>query len=167
MPNDCWNHVTITCQNPEAVGELNNLIINELKHKEDDKYVYHETVDMLKRGARGIIFDIWSAWNPNYGWLEGLLDKYPNCWIKNEWYEEGGFAGVWVGFVNNNNEKIIKDLQWDDICIEGKAYLFNHDDDDEAKKEEEERQERINKRQAEFSGVGKRIIRKKTPEKCL
>jgi len=161
MPNDCWSHITITCENREAVDELNNLIITELKYKEGDKYVYHdETVKMIKRGTRGIIFDMWSAWNPDYEWLEGLLEKYPNCWVKNEWSEEGGCAGVWVGFMNNNKEKIIKNLQWDDICIEGKTYLFQLEDEEEAKKEEEERLERINKKRAEYSGAGKKIIKK-------
>ena len=55
MPNDCWSRVTITCENPDAVNELNNLILNELKHKDGEKYVYNETVDMIKRGPRGII----------------------------------------------------------------------------------------------------------------
>ena len=162
MPNDCWNRMTITCENREFVDELTNLVLNELKHKEGNKHVYHETVHMIQRGTRGIIFEIWSAWNPDYEWLESLLDKYPNCWVKNEWNEEGGVAGVWVGFVNNNNEKIIKDLTWDDICIEGKACLFNQEDEEEAKREEAERQERINKQQAQYSDTGKRIIRKKT-----
>jgi len=121
MPNDCWNHITITCQNDAE--ELNNLIMNELQHRKDDQYAYHETVDMLKRGTRGAIFKLWSAWNPDFEWLDGLLDKYPNCWIKNEWSEEGGLAGVWIGFVEKN-EKIIKQLTWDDICLEGKQYLF-------------------------------------------
>jgi hypothetical protein len=129
MPNDCYNHVTITCENREFVKELNDLVLNELQHKEDDHYVYHETVDMLKRGTRGIIFRLWSAWNPDDEWFESLLDKYPHCWVKNEWSEEGGLAGVWVGFVNNN-EKRIQHLTWDDICIEGKACLFSIEDED-------------------------------------
>ena len=144
MPNDCWNHITITCENREFNDEFNNLVINELKHKEDEKYVYHETIDMLKRGTRGIIFSLLTAWNPDYEWLECLLEKYPNCWIKNEWSEEGGTAGVWIGFVKNN-EKIIQQLTWDDICIEGKHYLFTMEDKEEEKREEEERQNRINK----------------------
>jgi len=158
MPNDCWSHMTITCENPEAVCELNKLIFNELKHEENDKRVYHETVEMIKRGTRGIIFDIWSAWNPDYEWLESLLEKYPNCWIKNEWSEEGGCAGVWIGY-NNNNEKIIKNLQWDDICLEGKVYLFELDDEEEAKREKEERQERINNRTLALM-ASKKIIKK-------
>uniref|UniRef100_A0A6C0B9M3 YubB ferredoxin-like domain-containing protein n=1 Tax=viral metagenome TaxID=1070528 RepID=A0A6C0B9M3_9ZZZZ len=145
MPNDCWNCMTITCENIEFAEELNSLVINELKHKEGEKYIYNETIDMLQRGTRGIIFNAWSAWNPDYEWLENLLDKYPNCWVKNEWSEEGGLAGVWIGFVKNN-EKIIKDLTWDDICLEGKQFLFILEDEEEAKKEEEERQNKINKK---------------------
>lgn len=121
MPNDCWNHMTITCQNPE---ELTRLINNELKHEENNELVYHETVTVFKKGSKAINFDIWSAWNPNYEWLENLLTNYPLCWVKNEWSEEGGWAGVWVGYMDNNNEPVIKTLQWDDLCIEDKHYLF-------------------------------------------
>lgn len=125
MPNDCFNHITITCEDISKIEELNALIINELQHKSvNEKYVYNDTVNMLTRGHRGIIFDLWTAWNPNYEWLESLLDKYPNCWVKNEWWEEGGFAGVWIGYVTNSNEKDIKQLTWNDICLEGKVFLF-------------------------------------------
>jgi len=111
--------------------------MNELQHKENDEYIYHETVQMKKRGRRGIIFNIWSPWNPDFEWLESLILKYPNCWIKNEWSEEGGFAGVWIGHVDNNNEPVIESLTWEDICIEGKHYLFM--DETEEREEEEAR----------------------------
>ena len=137
MPNDCWNRITITCENPSVPDELNSLVMNELQHKENDEYIYNETVKMIKRGRRGIIFNIWSPWNPDFEWLESLILKYPNCWIKNEWSEEGGFAGVWIGRVDNNNEPVIESLTWDDICIEGKHYLFM--DETEEKEDEEAR----------------------------
>jgi hypothetical protein len=111
--------------------------MNELQHKVNDEYIYNETVEMIKRGRRGIIFNIWSAWNPDFEWLESLIHKYPNCWIKNEWSEEGGFAGVWIGRVDNNNEPVIESLTWEDICIEGRLYLFM--DETEEKKDEEAR----------------------------
>ena len=137
MPNDCWNHITITCENPSVPDELNSLVMNELQHKENDEYIYHETVEMKKRCRRGIIFNIWSPWNPDFEWLESLILKYPKCWIKNEWSEEGGFAGVWIGHVDNNNEPVIESLTWEDICIEGKHYLFM--DEMEEREEEEAR----------------------------
>ena len=30
MPNDCWNHITITC---DCIKELDNLVNNELKQQ--------------------------------------------------------------------------------------------------------------------------------------
>ena len=117
MPNDCWNDITITCKNIESIEEFNNLITNELLYKENNEY------KIIKKGTRGIIFTLWSAWKPDFKWLENLLDKYPNCWIKNEWCEEGGLAGVWIGCVKNNN-KDIKSLIWEDLCIEEKYFLF-------------------------------------------
>jgi hypothetical protein len=123
MPNDCWNLITIaTHENP---NELELLIQNEFTHHidEDGNPVYHRTVELLEKGKGGVILRLWSGWNPDFEWLEGLLDKYPSCWVKNEWSEEGGYAGVWVGCVKEG-EKIIKRLEWDDLCIEAKHYLF-------------------------------------------
>lgn len=122
MPNYCCNRVTITkhvyCNIDLFIEEFNNLINNELKHKVDDKYVYFEDIDVLKCGTRGITFSYWTEWNPNRLLLECLLDKYPNCWIKNEWSQgRGGFEGVWIGFVVNNG-KIIKELTWDTVCLD-------------------------------------------------
>lgn len=123
MPNDCWNNLTITCiQNKftieEDAAELTTLVTNELQHRLND-----EPNRMKQRGRRGVICSIWSANEPDFEWLKSLLTKYPNCWIKNEWNEEGGSAGVWVGYVKNN-EPFIKELEWDDISIEGHYYLF-------------------------------------------
>jgi len=154
MPNDCWNRMTITCLEYEYTEELKNLIKNELQYEEkenDEKNdeekdkenkegqpKYHEIVRMIRCGRRGIIFEIWSPWNPDYEWLEGLLDKYPNCWIKDEWSEEGGNAGVWVGYNSSNNqnnekEKMIQSFAWDDLCIEGKEYLFMSEEEEKDK----------------------------------
>jgi len=112
MPNDCWNHLTITCDNPD---ELTELIINEIKD-------HHQSV-IRKRGEKGVIMRTWSPWAPDFVWLSQLLDKYPDCWIKNEWDEEGGMAGVWVGYVSKD-EKIIKQMDWVDLCLEEKHFLF-------------------------------------------
>lgn len=113
MPNDCWNHLTITCDNPD---ELTDLIISEIKD--------HHQCSIKKRGEKGVIMNIWSPNAPDFEWLSDLLTKYPDCWIKNEWDEEGGMAGVWVGFVDKNNNKIIKQMDWADLCLEERYYWF-------------------------------------------
>ena len=124
MPNNCWNHLTIISHNNSH--ELDTLISNEFTH--------NENVKIIQKGPNGIRLTLWSAWQPDFEWFEGLLVKYPSCWIKNEWDEEGGIAGVWVGYMNNKNEPnepnkpnepIIKKLEWDDISIEGyDCYFF-------------------------------------------
>jgi hypothetical protein len=126
MPNDCWNLLTITSyDNP---SELKKLISTEFEDIYDGRIQYK--ADILRRGERGVILRKWSAWNPDFEWLEELLEKYPSCWIKNEWDEEGGGAGIWVGCVKEG-EKQIKRMEWDDLCIEAKHFLFLNDDDND------------------------------------
>jgi hypothetical protein len=65
--------------------------------------------------------------------LNGLLEKYPQCWVKNVWQEEGGLAGVWVGVVDDETgEKKIQEMRWNDLCLEQKVYFFDDGDDDDA-----------------------------------
>jgi hypothetical protein len=144
MPNECNNTMTITCH--EDAEELTRLVTNELQICKFGRYFYKETIRMNKRGRRGIHFNMVTAWEPDYEWLEELLDKYPKCWVKNEWWEEGGFAGVWVGCIRNG-EKIIRQMNWVDICIEGTEFLFM----DEA--EETAWNERFNRRSRNIEGV--------------
>lgn len=121
MPNDCTNNITITCKNEES---LNNFIRNKLQHNNNGSYEYYETITIIKKCQRAMIFDMWSAWHPNYQWLESILDEYPDIWIKNLWKEEGGDAGVWVGYVEYN-KPIINKLIWRDLSIEDEYYLLN------------------------------------------
>ena len=127
MPNDCTNIVTITCEDEEI---LNKLIHDNLQFYDGEKYVCNENVKILRRGCRGIIFEIWSGWNPDYQWLESLIEKYSGCWVKNEWHEEGGMAGVWIGFINDNNEPVIENFYWNDLSIEAKHFLFLEKDEE-------------------------------------
>ena len=128
MGNDCWNKLTITCK--QSSDELNELIANEIQYKQNEEYdesVHNEHVRVIKRGKHGICVDMYTKWMPNFKWLSGLLDKYPNCWVKNEWDEEGGLAGVWVGFIGEDNEKQIQELRWRDLCMEEKFYYFKEE----------------------------------------
>ena len=129
MPNDCTNFITITFKEEEVI---NNFVKNELQHNIENKYVYNDTVNMIKRGCLGIVFEVLTSTNPPFEWLEKILHTYPNCWIKNEWCDESGMAGVWIAFINiENNEPIIQDFCWNDLSIEAKYYLFldkNHED---------------------------------------
>jgi hypothetical protein len=128
MPNICTNFITITFKDEDT---LNELVKNELQTYDGNKYVYNEGVNMIKKGCLGIIFEVWSANHPPYQWLERFLENYPDCWVKDEWSEEGGVAGIWIGFINiDNNEPFIQDFTWNDLSIEAKHYLFLEKNDE-------------------------------------
>ena len=115
MPNDCWNFLTITAD----PGDLFAMLVMEFK----DIPVW--AIKILKRGAEAISLKLWSPNSPDYNWLEGLLTKYPSCWIKNEWNEEGGSEGVWLGTMRTG-KKEIKRMEWQGMSIEEKVRRFRH-----------------------------------------
>ena len=113
MPNDCWNHMTVTADK----DVIENFFQEELKNIPDWALNIH------KKGVEGLIFRIWSPWIPDFAWLEGLLDKYSGIWLKNEWSEEGGQEGVWIG-TNREDKKYIQRLEWMGMCLEEEFHRF-------------------------------------------
>jgi hypothetical protein len=91
--------------------------------KEEFKDVPEWALKIHHRGVEGVSLRLWSAWGPDFKWLEGLLTKYPSSWVKNSWHEEGGYEGVWVGFLNDG-ETNIKRLEWDGMCLEEADHRF-------------------------------------------
>ena len=113
MPNDCWNTLTIEADETE----FDTLIQTEFKDIPAEFFKIHQ------RGVRAVILSVWSAWFPDFEWLERLIVKYPSSWVKNEWIEEGGTAGVWVGKIHNNIRQV-KSMEWDDMSVEQMACVF-------------------------------------------
>ena len=122
MPNDCTNIITIICKNTET---LNQFIETELEVIRLSNNEHNEFIKILKKGKFGVIFRLWTPWNPNYDWLKNMLELHPEFWIKNEWHEEGGMAGVWVGYTKENDEPVIESFMWQDLCIEEENYFLN------------------------------------------
>lgn len=113
MPNDCQNHISIVChENPD---QLQQLYDNELNKD-----------NVIHKSKQGILFNYITAWNPDFEWLDSLVEKYPLCWIKNEWDEEGGTAGVYVNGTLNEEKQERLSVHWNDICIEGKFQYFGN-----------------------------------------
>jgi len=75
------------------------------------------------RGVEGVMLKLWSRWQPDFEWLDRLIVQYPSSWIKNEWSEEGGNAGVWIGTMRSGT-KVVQRLEWDDMCLEENAHRF-------------------------------------------
>lgn len=112
MPNDCKNIITITFKKENSLNDFINI---ELRN--------NNFQNILTRGRFGIIVEIITAWLPDFDWLKNLLISYPECWIKNEWHEEGGMAGVWIAYMENE-ETIIKQMNWHDLSIEDEYFIF-------------------------------------------
>lgn len=113
MPNECWNTITVTGVKEEI----------DLFAETEFKDVPEWALKIVYRGVEGIFFRMWSRWEPDYKWLEGLLTKYPSCWVKNIWSEEGGGEGVWVGCVKEGAPEIHR-MEWAGMCIEEAAERF-------------------------------------------
>ena len=111
MPNDCWNSMTIIADK----GDLYALMAIEFKD------VPEWALQIKRRGVEAVLLNLWSKWHPDFKWLEQLLVKYPSCWVKNDWSEEGGDAGVWIGCAKTGE---IKRLDWREFSIEENSYHF-------------------------------------------
>ena len=135
MPNECTNTNTITIVSGSAV-KLNTFIESDLQMKKfrfynpesegGGEFEYIASVkNVLKRGKTGIVFVYLSDSFPPLEWLQEVVGKYPEFWIKNEWIEEGGKAGIWIGKDGGEN---IESFEWTDLCLEEKYFLFSEED---------------------------------------
>ena len=122
MPNDCTNIITIICKNKDT---LNLFIETELEVIRLHNDEHNEFIKILKKGNFGVVFRLWTPWNPDYDWLKNTLELHPEFWIKNEWHEEAGMAGVWVGYTTENDELSIESFIWKDLSIEEEYYFLN------------------------------------------
>lgn len=77
-----------------------------------------------KHGLRGLKCSFTTAWTPPYTFLYHLLKTYPDLWIKAEWHEEGGFAGVWIGQGGLEEGPLTQSLEWQDLNREAAYFDF-------------------------------------------
>ncbi len=103
MPNDCWNLITLKATTDQIIAIL------ETEFQSTPTWA----AQLIRIGKGALQFKLWSAWAPNKEFTTRLYDTYPGIWIKNEWNEEGGHAGVIVG-----HKEDVKELQWYEGCIE-------------------------------------------------
>ena len=119
MPNDCFNRITVSCTvGNQYLRELNTFIHTDLRDLQTNTIQYNNNINVECSKTRYITFTLRTNWTPDYEWLQKMVSKYPHCLIKNFWGEEGGAAGVWVGYYENASP-VIQQLEWDDLCIEG------------------------------------------------
>ena len=126
MPNDCYNELLIVSLFDDG-QELNSMIENEIIHLPE--LIIHE------RSRRAIRIGYVTPWGPSVYWMESLIMKYPRCWLKNDWKEDGGMAGVWVGRMMNGL-KYIRNSEWIDISYDMENELFERYPEEEEEEKE-------------------------------
>ena len=124
MPNDCCNTITIVSNQDDLITLMHNeLMYTNIKNK----LIFHDHITLIEQGEKGIKIKCWSAWKPNFEWLSKMIHSYKSCWIKNEWYEESGMGGIWIG-QNTDYGPTITNYAWSDLSIEEEYAYFKSSD---------------------------------------
>jgi hypothetical protein len=151
MPNDCWNKVRIGADkatisvlketefrfekllpqpefgpSPDLSGDDERWYHWRLEHwgSKWDRYDYK----LKHEGQEGLQIEFNTAWAPPTEFFQHLLEKYPDIWLKCDWSEEGGSAGIFIGYTNTDKKVEINELTWNDWCLEEWAHRMRNDD---------------------------------------
>jgi hypothetical protein len=140
MPNECWNKVRLS-SNPALIqklleSEFSFASIRPIPESVEqknwtewctenwgtkwDRYDYK----LEEAGKEAILIYFHTAWSPPTILFKFLLQEHPEMWLRCDWEEEGGEAGVFVGFTNQRGDLKIQSMTWDDWCIEEYAHKF-------------------------------------------
>ena len=101
MANTCWNRLTIW----GTTAQIRQLIAFFA--------AYQGEQTILKAGKGCLRVKVESKWQPARALMDNLFAEAPGIWLKNEWYEEGGSAGILVGTQN-----ALQTLTWEEGCLE-------------------------------------------------
>lgn len=115
MPNECSNYITIKFNLQNDADDFVNDFFKNYEGGRDKR--------LSRKGTYGVIVGVITPWGPDVEWLLKILEKYHKCWIKTEWNEGGGIAGVWVGYYKDG-EKVIHEMEWPDLTTEDLCFLF-------------------------------------------
>jgi hypothetical protein len=123
MPNYCYNKITIKGA-PELIerivhNKFSFNVLNPVDNYSNENCIEHwgtkwdcSDFEVLYQRKDKLIFECTTAWSPPTKIIDILIQK-SDAWVKCEWHEEGGYAGVIVG-----DKKEVKELVWEDMCIE-------------------------------------------------
>lgn len=113
MPNDCWNMITIYASN----SQVREILLNEFRS------VPGWAFTLRRVGEEALYFRLWSPNRPASEFMDNLWNNYDGIWMKNEWSEEGGSAGVIVG-----RKMAVQRFEWIEGCIEEEGHRFRSAD---------------------------------------
>ena len=78
---------------------------------------FGKAAEVTHRSERYIVFSYEYRNYPITQYLEELLVKYPQCWIKNEYHTETGHCGMWIGRFRGD-EPEIQEFSWTELMDE-------------------------------------------------
>lgn len=153
MPNYCWNKVRIGADAPtiavlkETEFSFEKLLpqpefepIADLSGGRDERW-YHWRIQqwgtkwdrfdykLELEGEEALQMKFTTAWAPPTEFFKRLLEKYPDIWLKCDWSEEGGAAGIFIGYTDEKKAVVVDEFAWQDWCIEESAHRFRSDKD--------------------------------------
>jgi hypothetical protein len=139
MPNYCSNTVRI-CANEDTVKKLLNAelsfeVLLPRPQEEEDWYEWNmkhwgtkwdrTDFEVKAQGLKGFEARFTTAWAPPVAFLKTLCTKHHDMWMKCDWIEEGGYAGVFIMHWDEEKGEVnTKSLEWNDWCMEEWADRF-------------------------------------------
>jgi hypothetical protein len=126
MSHYCHNSLTIKFS---SENHLHDFVYDYVEN-----YAGAREKKIVSKGTRGIITTCFTHEEPDFEWLEKILQDYRGCWIQNDWASYiQGVAGVWVGSWNESIREecpedplfqVINQMKWKDLSLEDRATLF-------------------------------------------
>ena len=84
---------------------------------------------LLRKGEMGMEISFTTAWNPPFALFEHLVEVHQDVWLKCDWSEEGGFAGVFIVSWESKEKKVkVESLEWQDWCDEEWHHRMRNDE---------------------------------------
>ena len=113
---------TLQIRGPEAViQKIQDTCAMLTDGSEDILYIserfFGKNVKVTHRSERYIVFSYEFRNIPIHNYLQALLEKYPPCWMKNEFSTDSGHCGMWLGRFRSGVREI-QELSWMELFIE-------------------------------------------------
>jgi hypothetical protein len=105
----------------EASGCILNNMDSECQEIAD-RFFSPDEINIIKRLPTYLALSYEFRNLPIYYYLERLLATYPTCWIKNTYYTETGWHGLWVGRFVGGKPSIQK-FEWEELNDEEIAHV--------------------------------------------
>lgn len=83
-----------------------------------------DNIQILHRNSKYLVIGYDARNGTFYDYLLQILEQYPKCWLKNEYSDENGNAGIWIArYVNG--KIAVQEHEWTELTVEEIIHLDN------------------------------------------